>query len=58
MRENDKFDHMIKMRDQGNLTGEKSDQLKGEYQHAKRKGKSRQELDKIKARYKHQKKVT
>jgi hypothetical protein len=48
---------MMKMRDQGSLIGEKVDQLKEKYQNAKRKGESKQVLDKIKVRYKHQRKT-
>ena len=57
MRANDKFDCMMKMRDWGSLTGEKVDWLKEKYLNVKRKGESKQTLDQIKAKYKHQKKT-
>ncbi len=57
MRHNHKFDSIMKMRDQGGMTEEKLTWCKWEYNNAKRKGASKQTLDKIKERYKHHKKT-
>jgi hypothetical protein len=57
MRHNDKFDCMMKMREQGGMTEEKLTRCKEKYNNAKRKGASNQTLDKNKERYKHHKKT-
>ena len=57
MRHNDKFDRMMKMREQGVMTEEKVSRCKEKYNNAKRKGASMQTLEKIKQQYKHHKKT-
>jgi hypothetical protein len=55
MLSNEKFDHMIKMREQSGLAEENVLRLKEKYNNAKKRGASRDTLNQIQSRYNHRK---